>query len=345
MGAKSALITGITGQDGYYLADLLLSRGYDVHGISRGALPDHPGLTALRLRAAQAGRRIGLHAADLCRPESIEKVLAAVRPDEVYNLAAQTQVSVSFEAPEATFEANALGPLRLLEVIRRFGLESRLFQAASAELFGKPLEWPQTESTPMRPLSPYASAKLYAFWIVKNYRESYGMHASNGILFNHESPMRPEHFVTRKITATLARMRAGEPGNLRLGHLDVRRDWGYAKDYVEAMWLMLQQPSADDFVLSTGESHTVREFVQTAAGIAGFRLEWEGEGAGEVGRDAATGKVLVEIDPRFYRPVESEGARGDAGKARRALGWEPKVRFAQLVDLMMRADMDRHPLR
>lgn len=341
MPLKSALITGITGQDGYYLSELLLEKGYDVHGISRHAHPRHPALAPLVERAARLGRIFLLHAADLSQPATFTDLVARIRPEEIYNLAAQTQVSISFAAPEATFDANAMGALRLLETIRQEKLPARLFQAGSAELFGDPAERPQRESTPFRPRSPYASAKLYAHWIVRSYRESHGIHAGNGILFNHESPLRPENFVTRKITATLARIRAGSGETLRLGHLDVRRDWGYARDYVDAMWRMLQQSEADDYVIATGESHTVREFVALAAEIAGFRLEWEGTGVEEKGRDARTGKILVAIDPLFYRPQESEGARGDAAKAELKLGWTPKVRFEQLVELMVRADLAR----
>jgi len=341
MTTKSALITGITGQDGYYLAELLLEKGYDLHGISRRAHPGHPGLAPLVERAERYGRAMHLYAADLSHPATLADLIVHIRPDEVYNLAAQSQVNVSFEAPEATFEANALGVLRLLDAIHREKLPTRLFQAGSAELFGNPSERPQRETTPFRPLSPYASAKLYAHCIVRNYRESFGMHAGSGILFNHESSLRPENFVTRKITATLARMHAGSPETLRLGLLDVRRDWGYAKDYVEAMWLMLQQPEADDYVIATGESHSVREFVEVASEIAGFRLAWEGSGVDEIGRDFQTGKILVAIDPRFYRPADSEGTCGDPGKAARRLGWVPKVRFKQLVELMVRADLAR----
>jgi GDPmannose 4,6-dehydratase len=341
MSGKTALVTGITGQDGCYLAELLLDRGYDVHGASRNVSKDHPALAPLIERAARAGRILKTHAVDLSRPEDIHNLVGQIRPAEVYNLAAQTQVNLSFQTPEATFAANGLGALRILDAIREAKLSSRVFQAGSAELYGYPAEWPQTESTPFRPLSPYGSAKLFAHWIVRNYRESYSMHAGNGILFNHESPLRTESFVTRKITATLARIRAGRPETLRLGHLDVRRDWGYAKDYVEAMWMMVQRPEADDYVLATGETHSVREFVALAAELAGFRLSWEGAGVDEVGRDARSGKIIVAIDPAFYRPLDRESARGDASKAARELGWAPKVHFAQLVELMMRADLER----
>jgi GDPmannose 4,6-dehydratase len=343
MPSKSALITGITGQDGYYLAELLLGKGYEVHGVSRSAHSGHPGLAPLVEQAGLAGVGFHLHAIDLSHPATLAEMLSRIRPDEVYNLAAQSRVNVSFEAPEATFEANALGVLRLLESIRRDKLNTRLFQAGSAELFGHPAESMQRETTPFRPLSPYASAKLYAHWIVRNYRESFSMHAGNGILFNHESPLRPDSFVTRKITATLARIRAGSRETLLLGVLDVRRDWGYAKDFVEAMWLMLQQPEADDYVIATGESHSVREFVEAAAELAGFRLAWEGAGVEETGRDLRTGRILVAIDPRFFRPSDSEGTCGDPGKAERRLGWSPKVRFAQLVELMMSADLALNP--
>ncbi|MBW8886622.1 MAG: GDP-mannose 4,6-dehydratase [Fibrobacteres bacterium] len=341
MSSKSALITGITGQDGYYLTELLLEKGYDVHGISRSAHPGHPGMAPLVEKASRAGRSLHLYPGDLSQPGTLSDLLIRIDPDEVYNLAAQSRVNISFEAPEATFEANALGVLRLLETIRREKLRARLFQASSAELFGDPAERPQRESTPFRPLSPYASAKLYAHWIVRNYRESFGMHAGNGILFNHESPLRPETFVTRKITAALARMRAGSPEILRLGLLDVRRDWGFAKDYVEAMWLMLQRPEADDYIVATGESHSVREFVELAAEQGGFRILWEGTEVEEIGRDLHTGKILVAIDPRFFRPADSEGTCGDPGKAARQLGWSPKILFGQLVELMMRADLAR----
>jgi GDPmannose 4,6-dehydratase len=343
MSAKTAMITGITGQDGRYLAKLLLDRGYDVHGVSRSTCSDHPALAPLRDQAARSGRIFETHAADLGRPEGMHGLVARLGPDEIYNLAAQTQVNLSFQAPETTFEANALGALRILDAIRAAKLPTRLFQAGSAELFGASPESSQSESTPFRPKSPYATAKLFAHWIVRNYRESYGMHAGNGILFNHESPLRTESFVTRKITATLARIRAGRPETLRLGHLDVRRDWGYAEEYVEAMWLMLQRPEADDYVLATGETHSVREFVELAAELAGFRLAWEGAGVEETGRDAKSGKTLVAIDPAFYRPLDRESARGDAGKAARELGWVPRVRFPELVELMMRADLEAAP--
>jgi GDPmannose 4,6-dehydratase len=262
-----------------------------------------------------------------------------LRPDEIYNLAAQSHVQVSFDAPEFTADVDATGVLRLMEAVRSNKLQSRIYQASTSELYGKVQEVPQKETTPFYPRSPYGVAKLYAFWIVKNYRESYGMHGSNGILFNHESPRRGENFVTRKVTLSLAKIKAGQQQTVRMGNLDARRDWGYAKDYVEMMWLMLQQPEPDDYVAATGEMHTIREFIEKAAPYAGYEIAWEGEGVKEVGRDRKSGKVLIEVDPKFFRPAEVEQLLGDPSKAMAKLGWKPKVKFEELVEIMMKADL------
>ena len=271
---------------------------------------------------------------------SLNRIIAETKPTEIYNLAAQSHVKVSFDSPEFTADVDATGVLRLLEAIRSNKLGSRFYQASTSELFGKVQEIPQSETTPFYPRSPYGVAKLYGFWIVKNYRESYGMHASNGILFNHESPRRGENFVTRKITLSLARIKAGLQSTLRIGNMDAKRDWGHAKDFVEMMWLMLQQPEPDDYVAATGETHTVREFIDKAAPIAGFEIGWEGTGDKEIGRDRKSGKVIVEVDPQFYRPAEVELLLGNPTKARTKLGWKPKVGFEQLVETMMQADLE-----
>lgn len=337
---KRALITGTTGQDGSYLAEFLIERGYDVHGIiRRTSMFNRHRIEEAREQARRVGKVYDLHYGDLGDSSSLNRIIAMVRPDEIYNLAAQSHVGVSFDAPEFTADVDATGVLRLLEAVRSNNLESRVYQASTSELYGLVQETPQTEKTPFYPRSPYGVAKLYAFWIVKNYREAYGMHASNGILFNHESPRRGENFVTRKITLSLARVRAGLQSTVRLGNLDAKRDWGFAGDYVEAMWLMLQQPEADDFVIATGEARSVREFVDRAAPLAGFQLVWEGEGVNEVGRDRATGQTIVEVDPRFFRPAEVDFLLGDPAKARKTLGWHPRVSFDQLVEMMMDADL------
>ncbi|MCX4247719.1 GDP-mannose 4,6-dehydratase [Paraliomyxa miuraensis] len=336
---KVALITGVTGQDGSYLAEVLLEKGYQVHGIvrrtsmfNRGRIED--------LRRQVGGDRFGLHYGDLGDSSSLHRVVSMVRPDEVYNLAAQSHVGISFEQPEYTTDVTGTGVLRLLEAIRSAKLESRFYQASTSELYGLVQEVPQTETTPFYPRSPYAVAKLYGYCIVRNYREGYGMHASNGILFNHESPRRGENFVTRKITLSLARIRHGKQQTLRLGNMNAKRDWGFAKDYVEMMWMMLQQDEPDDYVVATGETHTVREFVQYAANVAGFDLQWEGENEGEKARDRATGKVVVEVDPKFYRPTEVDLLIGDPTKAKEKLGWVPQVKFAELAEMMMKADLE-----
>jgi GDPmannose 4,6-dehydratase len=340
MTKKIALITGITGQDGSYLAELLLEKGYDVHGLvrrtslfNRGRIDD--AMTAAR----KAGKTYELHYGDMADSSSINRILALVRPDEIYNLAAQSHVKVSFDSPESTADVDATGVLRLLEGIRSNKLDARFYQASTSELYGKVVEVPQTESTPFYPRSPYGVAKLYGFWITKNYREAYDMHASNGILFNHESPRRGENFVTRKVTLSLAKIKAGTESVLKLGNIDAKRDWGFAGDYVEMMWMMLQQPKGDDYVAATGETHTVREFIDRAAPLCGFDIEWEGAGVDEKGRDRKTGKVIVEIDPKFFRPAEVELLIGDPAKASRQLGWQPKVKFEGLVEMMMKADL------
>jgi GDPmannose 4,6-dehydratase len=338
---RVALVTGIAGQDGSYLVELLLAKGYDVHGLVRRTSQIARGrIDATREAAVRDGRVFDLHYGDLADASSISRVVAKTRPSELYNLAGQSHVAVSFEEPEYTALVDSLGVLRLLEAIRHISPHTRFYQACSSELFGSTGGRPANEAAPFRPRSPYAAAKQYAFWTVVNYREAYGLHACNGILFNHESPRRGENFVTRKITMGFARLRAGVAGPLRLGNLDARRDWGYAKEYVEAMWLMLQQDAADDYVVATGEAHSVREFVEHAARAAGFEVRWEGRGTEEVGRDARSGDVLVEVDPRYYRPSEIDVAVGDAARARERLGWKPTVKFADLVRLMVRADLE-----
>jgi GDPmannose 4,6-dehydratase len=340
MAKKVALITGVTGQDGSYLAELLLEKGYDVHGIiRRTSLFNRSRIEEARDLARKQGKVYELHYGDMGDSSSLNRIIAETRPDEVYNLAAQSHVKVSFDSPEFTADVDATGVLRLLEAIRSNKLPSRFYQASTSELFGKVQEVPQKETTPFYPRSPYGVAKLYGFWIVKNYRESYGMHASNGILFNHESPRRGENFVTRKVTLSLARVKAGLQNTLRIGNMDAKRDWGHAKDFVEMMWLMLQQPEPDDYVAATGETHTVREFIECAAPYAGYEIAWEGRGDSEIGRDKKTGKVIIEVDPKFYRPAEVELLLGDPSKAKAKLGWKPKVSFHELVSMMMKADL------
>jgi GDPmannose 4,6-dehydratase len=339
---KKALITGITGQDGAYLTELLLAKGYEVHGVKRRASSlntariDHlyqdPHDTNIRLR---------LHYGDLTDSTNLIRIVQEVAPDEIYNLAAMSHVKVSFDTPEYTANADGIGTLRLLEAIRILGMERdvRFYQASTSELYGLVQEVPQRETTPFYPRSPYGVAKLYGFWIVKNYRESYGMHASNGILFNHESPLRGETFVTRKITRAVARIHLGMQTVLHLGNLDAQRDWGHARDYVEGMWRMLQQPSGDDYVLATGRTTSIRRFVEMAFEEVGVHLVWEGTGADEVGRDAATGTVRVTLDPRYLRPAEVDLLVGDATKAREVLGWTPTVTLEALCSEMVRADI------
>ncbi|MDE6206276.1 MAG: GDP-mannose 4,6-dehydratase [Muribaculaceae bacterium] len=343
----TALITGITGQDGSYLAEFLLSKGYDVHGIIRRSSSFNTGrIEHLYLdewvRDMHRRRLLHLHYGDMTDSSSLIRIIGLVKPDEIYNLAAQSHVKVSFDVPEYTADTDAIGALRLLEAVRILGREkcTRIYQASTSELFGKVQEVPQSETTPFYPRSPYAVAKLYAFWIMKNYRESYGMYTANGILFNHESERRGENFVTRKISLAAARIATGTQDKLYLGNLDARRDWGYAPDFVECMWLILQQPEPDDYVIATGEYHTVREFATLAFERAGITLRWEGEGIDEKGIDVATGRVLVEVDPRFFRPAEVEQLLGNPAKAQRQLGWNPcKTPFKELVERMVDADM------
>ncbi len=340
---KVALITGIAGQDGSYLTELLLNRGYDVHGVDRrSSLFNRSRIEKTRREAQKKGLVFELYYGDICDAGSLYRVISKSKPTEIYNFASQSHVAISFDEPEHTTDINANGVLRLLEAVRNFELKDcRIYQASTSELFGNALETPQTEKTPFHPRSPYGVAKLYAYWIVKNYREHYAMHANNGILYNHESPRRGENFVTRKITYSLAKIKAGDDHALELGNLDAQRDWGYAKDYVEMMWLMLQQEKADDYIIATGKLHTVREFVEKAAHVAGFDLVWEGDGTKEVGRDKLTGKIIIKVNPKFYRPIEPHLLVGDATKAKDKLGWQPKVSFENLVEIMMKADIER----
>ncbi|MFM2090440.1 MAG: hypothetical protein RLZZ127_929 [Planctomycetota bacterium] len=339
----TALITGITGQDGAYLAELLLAKGYTVHGIKRRSSSFNTGrIDHLYQDPHQAGRRLFLHYGDLADPAGLIRIVGEVRPDEIYNLGAMSHVQVSFEQPEYTADVDGLGALRLLEALRILGLAktSRFYQASTSELYGLVQETPQRESTPFRPRSPYACAKLYAYWITVNYREAYGIHASNGILFNHESPLRGETFVTRKITRAAARIRHGLDDGLWLGNLDALRDWGHARDYVEAQWLILQQDRPDDYVIATGRQVSVRRFTEMAFAHAGIRLVWSGQGVDETGADAASGRVLVRVDPRYFRPTEVETLLGDPGKARERLGWSPRTTVEALCEEMMRHDLE-----
>ncbi len=354
---KRALITGITGQDGAYLAEFLLEKGYEVHGIKRRtSLFNTDRIDHLYQDPHEKGRRFILHYGDMTDSSSLVRIVQAVQPDEIYNLAAQSHVAVSFEEPEYTADSDALGALRLLEAIRILGLEkkTRFYQASTSELFGKVQETPQRETTPFYPRSPYAVAKLYAYWITVNYREAYGLYACNGILFNHESPTRGETFVTRKITRGLARVFLGLQDCLYLGNLNARRDWGHARDYVQAQWLILQQKQPEDYVIATGRQYSVRDFVEAAAKQLGMTLRWKGKGVKEVGivdgvdksrlsvhqsRPPRRGDVIVRVDPRYFRPTEVETLLGDASKARKQLGWRPKVKFTELVAEMMREDL------
>jgi GDPmannose 4,6-dehydratase len=339
---KVALIAGVTGQDGAYLAEFLLAKGYVVHGVKRRSSSFNTArIDHLIHDPHEEGVSFHLHYGDVTDATNIIRIVQETQPDEIYNLAAQSHVQVSFETPEYTANADGLGTLRLLEAIRILGREgkTRFYQASTSELFGQARESPQSETTPFYPRSPYAAAKLYAYWITVNYREAYGMHASNGILFNHESPIRGETFVTRKITRAVASIKHGMQDRVYLGNLDARRDWGHARDYADGMWRILQQDHADDYVLATGESHSVREFVEKAFAQIGRTIEWRGNGADERGIDKATGEVLVEIDPRYFRPTEVAALQGDATKARRALGWSHKTSFDTLIKEMVEADL------
>lgn len=340
---KRALITGITGQDGAYLAELLLAKGYEVHGVKRRSSSFNTArIDHLYQDPHESNVSLHLHYGDMTDATNLIRIVQETQPDEIYNLAAQSHVQVSFETAEYTANADGIGTLRLLEAIRILKLErkTRFYQASTSELYGKVQEIPQSETTPFYPRSPYAAAKLYAYWITVNYREAYGLHASNGILFNHESPLRGETFVTRKITRAAASIHHGFQEKLYLGNLDAKRDWGHARDYVEGMWRILQQPEGDDFVLATGETHSVREFVERAFAATGVTILWEGAGISEVGRDTKSGRVLVAIDPRYFRPTEVELLIGDPAKAKAKLGWSHTTPFADLVSEMVKADLE-----
>ena len=327
-----ALITGITGQDGSYLAELLLEKGYEVHGIVRRSSL----INTHRIDHIYDNPKITLHYGDLTDSTNLVRVIQQTQPDEIYNLAAQSHVKVSFEMPEYTADVDGVGTLRVLEAVRLLGMENKvkIYQASTSELYGLVQETPQKETTPFYPRSPYGVAKLYAYWITKNYRESYGMYACTGILFNHESPRRGETFVTRKITRGLSRISSGFQSKLYLGNLNAKRDWGHAKDYVEAMWLMLQQETPEDYVIATGEQYSVKEFVEKAASYFGMNIVWEGEGLNEIGIDTYTNNVVVKVDPKYFRPAEVETLLGDATKAKNQLGWEPKISFDELIEDM-----------
>ncbi len=337
---KKALITGITGQDGSYLTELLLEKGYEVHGIIRRSSSFNTRrISHLYKDPHLDGVKLFLHYGDLTDSSNICRMIEKYQPDEIYNLGAQSHVQVSFECPEYSADADAMGVLRILDAIKDMRIKTRFYQASTSELYGKVQEVPQKETTPFYPRSPYAVAKQYGFWITKNYREAYGLHASNGILFNHESPRRGETFVTRKITMAVARILRGMQDCFYMGNIDARRDWGYAKDYVKMMWMMLQQDTPDDYVVATGEMHTVREFIEQAFERVGHHIEWAGKGVDEVGIDTTTGKVVMRIDPCYFRPAEVEQLLGDPAKAKKQLGWIPEVKFADLVNIMVDGDL------
>ncbi len=340
---KTALITGVTGQDGAYLAELLLEKGYEVHGVKRRtSLLNTDRIDHLYHDPHDSDQGFVLHHGDMTDSSSLIRIIQQVQPDEIYNLAAQSHVAVSFEEPEYTADSDAIGTLRVLEAIRILGLEkkARFYQASTSELFGKVQEVPQRETTPFYPRSPYAVAKLYAYWITVNYREAYGLYACNGILFNHESPIRGETFVTRKITRAFARIKLGLQDRLYLGNLDAKRDWGHAKDYVRMQWLMLQQAEPKDYVIASGEQHSVRDFVDVTARGVGINIRWEGSGVNECGYDAANDKCIVSVDPRYFRPTEVDTLLGDPSKAKKQLGWSAKISMSQLVQEMVKADYD-----
>ena len=338
---KKAFITGVTGQDGSYLSELLLEKGYEVHGlVRRSSFFNRGRIEDIRQKTKSSGQ-FQLHYGDMTDSSSLNKLVAMIQPDEVYNLAAQSHVAVSFATPDYTAQVDGIGTLRILDAINNLGLKNktRFYQASTSELYGQVAETPQSETTPFYPRSPYGVAKLYAHWITINYREAYDLFACSGILFNHESPRRGENFVTRKITMTLAQILQGKSEKLSLGNMDAKRDWGYAKDYVEGMWMMLQQDKPDDYVLATGEQHTVREFVNLAFGFCGIELDWQGLGVDEKGVDKATGKILVEVNPKYFRPTEVETLLGDCTKAKTELGWAPKTPFKDLVEMMIEHDL------
>ncbi len=342
---KKALITGITGQDGSYLTDLLLEKGYEVHGIIRRSSSFNTArIEHVYQDPHESGRRLFLHYGDLSDGSNLNRILEQVEPDEIYNLGAQSHVRTSFEMPVYTGDIDGLGTLRLLDAIRDSEVKTKFYQAGSSEMFGKVLENPQKETTPFYPRSPYGCAKVFAHHLVVNYREAYGLFACNGILFNHESPRRGGTFVTKKITNAFAKIKLGQEEKMYLGNLDAKRDWGYAKEYVEAMWMMLQHEKSDDYVIATGETHSVREFLEQAGSLLGYEIEWQGGGLKEKGIDAKTGKVLIEIDPYYYRPTEVDLLLGDASKAKNVLGWEPKVKFQELVRLMVEAEFETRGL-
>ena len=337
---KKALITGITGQDGSYLAELLIEKGYEVHGIVRRSSSFNTGRIDHLINDRRLKDRFFFHYGDLTDVSSLNRQLDKINPDEIYNLAAQSHVKISFDMPDYTAQVDALGTLRILEAIRETGISSKLYQASTSELFGKVQESPQTETTPFYPRSPYGVAKLYGYWIIKNYREAYDIFASNGILFNHESPRRGETFVTRKITQAAVRIKKGIQDKLLLGNLDAKRDWGYAKEYCEGMWLMLQQDQPSDYILATGVTHTVRDFATLAFRALDVDIEWIDAGVNEKGIDKASGAIRIEVDPKYFRPTEVDVLIGDATKAHQDLGWRPKVTFSELVEMMARADWD-----
>jgi GDPmannose 4,6-dehydratase len=341
--AKTALITGITGQDGAYLAEFLIGKGYKVHGVKRRASSFNTDrIDHLYQDPHEKDLRLELHYGDLTDSTNLIRIIQEVQPDEIYNLAAQSHVAVSFETPEYTANSDAVGTLRVLEAIRILGLENktRFYQASTSEMFGKVHETPQKETTPFYPRSPYGAAKVYAYWITVNYREAYGLYACNGILFNHESPLRGETFVSRKITRALTRIHVGLQESLHLGNLDSKRDWGHARDYVKAQWLMLQQKVAEDFVIATGTQHSVRDFVVAAGSLLNMRIEWRGKGVDEVGIDSISGRTLVRVDPRYFRPTEVDTLLGDPTKARQKLGWSAEVSFSELVSEMVASDLE-----
>jgi GDPmannose 4,6-dehydratase len=343
---KKALITGITGQDGSYLAELLLEKGYEVHGIIRRSSSFNTGrIDHLYKDPHINGVKLFLHYGDLADGSNLARLIEKIKPDEIYNLGAQSHVRVSFDVPEYTGDVVGLGTIRILDAIKESGIKTKFYQASSSELYGKVQEIPQKETTPFYPRSPYAVAKLYSYWITVNYRESYNMFACNGILFNHESPRRGETFVTKKITHGLARIITGKDNCLYLGNIDAQRDWGYAKDYVEGMWLMLQQKNPSDYVLATGEMHSVREFIEECTKLLGIDLQWKGKGEKEVGIDKKTKKIIIKIDPRYFRPAEVQQLLGDPTKAKRMLKWKPKTTFKELVKIMLESDLHAENLK